>query len=126
MILRLTSQQISHLFWNPKVHYRVHKRPLLIHISCQTNSDPSLSFLFFKIQFNIILLSTLSLSRSIFPHSFSRVILYAFIFSLRATCPIHLILDMIILIIFGDMYEYNKLRNSSLYFLSSLLSLPFS
>jgi hypothetical protein len=44
---------------------------------------------------------------------------------MRSMCSTHLILNIIIVIINGDMYEYNKLRNSSSYvYFQSLITSP--
>jgi hypothetical protein len=60
-----------------------------------------------KIHFNIILPPMSMSSSGFFPYGFAINILYAFLFSpIRATCPVHLILlHLIILIILGEEYK---------------------
>jgi len=43
------------LFWNPKIHYHIHKSPHLDPILSQLNQVQPLIYYFFKIYFNIIL-----------------------------------------------------------------------
>jgi hypothetical protein len=71
------TEELPRILWNPKVHYRVHKSPILN----QTNPINTTSSYLSKIHINIIIHYYLGLPSGLFSSDFPTNNLHVFLFS---------------------------------------------
>jgi hypothetical protein len=103
----VSTQEFPNILWNSNVHHRVHKIPPLISILSQMKPVHNIPSYLSKI---FLILSThlrLGIPSGLCPSGFITKILYSIsFFPMRATCPVHLILlDLMVLIILGVEYK---------------------
>jgi len=116
-----TSQEILRVSWNPKVLYRIHKRPSPVPILNQLDPVHTTTSHFLQVHLNKIHLR-LFLPSGLFPSSFLTKTLYTTLFyPIRVTCPAHpILLDFITRTILGE--EYRSLSSSLCSFLHFLVT----
>jgi hypothetical protein len=113
---RAATQERPSILWNPKVHYRIHKSPSLVHTLLQIYPVHTIPCYLSKIHFNIIRHLRLGpykpprpVTGAIFTYvlvfillTFPPIPIYIHLLTIHTTCPVYLILfDLIIIMILG-------------------------
>jgi hypothetical protein len=101
---RSATHEFPNILWNPKIDYRVYKSPPPVPLLSQMNPVNTIHLTSVRYSFIVSSHLRLGLRSALFLSGFFSKTLYAVLFlTAHATCPVHLILlELIILIIFGE------------------------
>jgi hypothetical protein len=110
--IHFDSQEIPYLLWNPKVHYCIHKSPLLVPVVSQMHPAHTFPPCFPKIRSDVTVTSMRRFYEWSLPFVFpNQNIVCISHLSHAFHLPVHLILlDSTTLTVFGEAYNYDASR----------------